>query len=963
VIDAARWPDADALLDQALALPAEARTAFVAARAGHDAALLAALLAVLREADDTGAFLRPGTAVASAVAAALDDTPGGADEPPDLLAPGAVVEHYEIVGLIGRGGMGEVYRARDRRLGRDVALKVLPERFATDPDRLARFRREARVLASLSHPGIGAIYGLAEADGVEALVLEYVAGPTLAERIGGSPLPLPELLPLARGIVDALDAAHTRGVLHRDLKPANIKVAGDGTVTILDFGLAKALDVTDAANGTTDLTAQTPHVLLGTASYMSPEQIRRERLDQRTDIWAFGCIVFEMLTGTRAFPGATTHDVLARVLEREPAYSLLPPDTPPALRRLLRRTLEKDARRRLGYIGDARHELDDAVNNPPADPDPAAAGSRRPWVAAAIAGVAIGALITGGPWWRARSETPAAAVARFALPLGAASPVLSYQPMLAMAPDGQAIAYRARHDGTTRVYLRRLAGLDAVPVPGTEGATGLFFSPDGQWLGFDSDGVVKRVALAGGPPVVIGPAPGGVTATWTADDVLVFATNTGRTLQRMPIGGGTAMPLTSLDAARGDTLHLLPQALPGGRAVLFTIAAGRSRHIATADLESGRIQLVTDGTHGRFVAPETLVYVRDGTLFGQRFDVATGTVSGAAVPLVDGLEHTDNTVVHYDAAASGSLAYLPAGQVPAPARRLVWFDRTGRQTLVPVAARPFARLSLSPDGAQAAVSIEEAGNTDVWVVDLRRGTTLRLTTAPTIDAAPVWSPDGRWIAFRSEREGPGLFRRDAVAAGPIEQLTTTDGPIHSPSAWSPDSRTLLFALFRSYRHQAVASVTPPDRTIRVLLDGDFAQSEPHLSPDGRWLAYQSDESGRLEVYVRPYPAVTSGRWQVSAQGGSSPRWSPDGRELLFLDGAGLAAMPVRTAGGFTVTTPRRLFGVAPFGTRLGSDYDVSPDGRQFLFVVDEPSPETAPAHLVVVQHWDGEVRRRLAEGR
>jgi serine/threonine-protein kinase len=535
--------------------------------------------------------------------------------------------------------------------------------------------------------------------------------------------------------------------------------------------------------------------------------------------------------------------------------------------------------------------------------------------------------------------------------------------MLAVAPDGQTIAYRARHDGTARVYLRRLAELTATPVPGTEGATGLFFSPDGQWLGFDSDGVLKRVSLAGGPPVVIGPAPGGVTATWAAGDVLVFATNTGRTLQRMPIGGGAATPLTTLDAARGDTLHLLPQALPGGQAVLFTIAAGATRHIATADLASGRIQLVTTGTHGRYLAPDTLVFVRDGTLFGQRFDVASSAVAGTAVPLVDGVEHTDHTVVHFDASSSGSLAYLPAGQVPEPLRRLVWFDRSGRQTPVAAAPRPFSRLSLSPDGTQAAVSIAESGNTDVWVVDLGRGTSLRLTTAPTIDAAPVWSPDGRWIAFRSEREGPGLFRRDALAAGPIEQLTTTDGPIHSPSSWSPDSRTLLFALFRSYRHQAVASVTPPERAVRVLLDGEYAQSEPHLSPDGRWLAYQSDESGRLEVYVRLFPALTSGRWQVSAGGGSSPRWSPDGRELLFLDGTGLAAMPIRTDPAFAVTAARRLFDVAPFGTRLGSDYDISPDGRQFLFVLDEPSPTPRPAHLVVVQHWAGEVRRRIAEGR
>ncbi len=963
MIDRSRWAAADALIDEALGLPAEAREAFLQARAGHDPALLDVLRAVLHEASTTDGFLAPDPAVASAVVEALEVSTAAPDRGPDVLVPGGAIEHYVIEALIGRGGMGEVYRARDRQLGRAVALKVVPQRFATDPDRLGRFRREARVLASLSHPGIGAIYGIARADGVEALILEFVEGPTLAEAIAAGPLTLPEVLRIARGLVDALDAAHARGILHRDLKPANIKLTADGAVKVLDFGLAKALDSATDAVETTDLTGQTPGMLLGTASYMSPEQVRRQPLDQRADIWAFGCIVFEMLTGTRAFPATSLQDVLARVLEREPAYSLLPGTTPPAVRRLLRRTLEKEPQRRLGYIGDARLDLDDAAQSPPDDGDPGpAAGARRSWVAAGLLGLALGAAGAGALAWRATRPDSVPPVVRFAVSLDDADPVFSYQPMLAVSPDGQTVAYRARRDGATRIHLRRADDLAVRTLDGTEGATGLFFSPDGQWLGFDGDGVLKRVALAGGTPVAIGPAPGGVTAAWAADDTIVFATNTGRVLQRIPVGGGAPVAVTALDAARGDTLHLLPQALPGGQRVLFTIVAGRAHHVGIADLATGGVTVVAEGTHGRFLAPDTLLFVRQGTLFGQRFDVDAGEVSGPAVPLVDGVATTDGTVGHFDAAA-GALAFVPAGQVPPPKRELVWLDRDGRVTPIPAPPQPFTRIALSPDGSKAAVGIDDPDNADIWVVDLVRGTSTRLTSEPTIDSAPVWSPDGRWIAFRSERESPGLFRRDALGAGPIEQLSTTDGPIHSPSAWSPDSTTLFFSLFRSYTRQAVAAVTPPDRTVRVLLDGDFAQFEPQLSPDGRWLAYQSSESGRIEVMVRPYPDVTGGRWQISTAGGSSPRWSPDGRELLFMDGTGLAAMPVTPGATFMVARIRRLFEIAPYGTRLGADYEVSPDGRRFLFVLDQPPPPRRPTHLVVVQHWGDDVRRRVAEGR
>jgi eukaryotic-like serine/threonine-protein kinase len=474
---------------------------------------------------------------------------------------------------------------------------------------------------------------------------------------------------------------------------------------------------------------------------------------------------------------------------------------------------------------------------------------------------------------------PAPRIVRFVAPLGAGdTPVTGFQPMTALSPDGRTLVYRARRNGVVRLFRRAMHDLDPEPIPGTENATSPFFSPDGRWLGFDADGVLKRVALSGGPPVVICPAPGGVTATWTADDAIVFATNTRRVLQRVPASGGQPIALTTLDRDRGDTLHLLPQALPDRGSLLFTIVSGATRRVAVR-LASGETRIIAEGTHGRYMPQGFLVFSREGSLWGATFDLSRKTI-GIAAPLLEGIEHTDNTVVHFDVSPDGSLAYLPAGEVDGSLQRPAWLDRSGKETPVDLEPRPYLRVSLAPDGARMALAIRERGNTDIWIADPGRQTISRLTTEPTIETMPTWTAAGDTVAFRSEREGPGLFRRDAQGAGPIERLTSTDGPIHSPYSWTPDGRTLLFALFRSFRNQAIASVTPPDRTIKVLLDGDFAQLDPNVAPDGKWMAYQSDESGRFEVYVRPYPAVDKGRWQISTDGGTSPRWNPDGRELF-----------------------------------------------------------------------------------
>jgi Tol biopolymer transport system component/tRNA A-37 threonylcarbamoyl transferase component Bud32 len=952
-VDLSRWPDADDILDAALSLPEHERRSFVRGAAASPE-LAAALEAVLAEASAADGFLSPDALWSGALGREVRELIG--DEPP-ALAAGSHIDHYEVLTPIGRGGMGEVYRARDTRLGRDVALKVLPARYARDHERRARFQREARVLASLNHSGIAAIFGVAETDDVEALVLEFVEGPTLAELVAQGPRPIDEILAVSAALVDAIGAAHARGILHRDLKPANIKITEDAGVKILDFGLARVLGVDRQSElMAPDLTRHSAPALLGTASYMSPEQARGEPVDERTDVWAFGCVLFEMLTGVRAFGGDSTADVLAAVIERAPNYSLLPPHTPEPLRRLLRRCLDKNPDRRLGFIGDARLELEDAAEQLPSAPEALdagtpGAGARRSRLWMLFAAPALVAAGAGTALWYLGSvgtTTPPRARLAITLPAGD-RPVTAFQPMVAISPDGRTVVYRASRGGTTYLFRRDLDALEPSVLAGTEGASSPMFSPDGRWLAFDADGVLKRVAAAGGTPVAICSAPGGVTGVWLPGDVIVFATNTGRVLQRVSASGGTPQPLTVLDHSRGDIRHLLPQAIPGTRSVLFTVAAGATHHIATVDLDTGAVRLLTEGSHATFVPPDEIVFAREGSLWGARLDRPRTALLGQAVPLEERVAHTDNTVFHY-AAASTALVYLPS-QSEVGRQRLVWIDRQGREAPVDVDPGPFVRVSLSRDG-RLALALDEQGNQDIWVADPARSAMTRLTFEPTIETMPAWSPDGRFVTFRSEREGPGVFRRDAQGTGPIERLTSTDGPIHSPYSWTPDGRTLLLAVFRSFRHQAIGSVTPPDTTVRILLDGNYAQLNPQVSPDGRWLAYQSDETGRFEVYVRPYPDVDAGRWLISTAGGTSPRWSRDGRELFYYDGQAIASVTIAAAGPALVAgRPTSLFAVKPFGGRLGPGFEVSPDGQRFLFLLPTAMDTPRAASLVLVQNW------------
>ena len=961
-LDLGRWPEADDLLDRALALPPEQREAFVRRSTSHDRALGYALASIIREAGRDDGFLEPGGALTgdfgAEVGRALDLQPASAH----ILTPGNAIEHYEVVELLGRGGMGEVYRARDRRIGRDVALKVLLPQFADDPDRLARFRREAQVLAAINHPGIASIYGLAEQDSVRALVLEYVHGVTLAERLESGPLTVTESVAIARQLAEAIEAAHEAGIIHRDLKPANIILLGDRpshgndtALKVLDFGLGKAMTPRHHDTALQGLTGTSPGILLGTAAYMSPEQARADVVDERADIWAFGCVLFEMLTGTRAFPGKTAAEVLGNIVEREPAFSLLPEDTPASIRRLLRRSLEKHLPRRLSCMRDAILELDDATL-PALEP----AAWRPPSVAAFVATIAaIGIVAALVLQTMRRPEPVPQPVARFAVSLPTGDrPAIGLQPVLALSPDGRTLVYAAQRGEATALFRRDLATLEPSLIAGTESGTSPFFSPDGRWLGFVANGELKRISLDGGPAETIAQAPGEVTATWMADDAIVFSTTATRVLHRVPASGGPPAALTTLNLARGDRIHVLPQALPGTRrssakargndAVLFTIVTGSERQVAVLRRDTGETSILTTGSHGRYLPGGRLMFSRDDELWIAPFDADKLTLAGEPVPLLSGVEHTADQVAHLDVASDGTMAYLPAGDYEAAVRRLTWIDRGGQQAAVGVEARPFVGAALSPDGSRIALAIREQGDTDIWIATPSRQTVTQLTAEQANETRPVWSPDGQAIVFQSDRAGTGIYRRDAQGAGQPERLTEQGVPLEGSHSLTPDGRAILFGLRTS-----IASVTPPSTDVHTLVSGTAAMTDPRVSPDGRYLAYQSGESGRSEIWVSEYPPKSSRRWRVSTGGGTLPRWGHDSRELFFVDQSGLmiAALhgdPAQAVASRVWTTP---------GEQV-LDYDIAPGGQRFLVVLEKRSASTAP-RVIVVRNWLEELRTRL----
>ena len=897
------------------------------------------------------------------------------------LSPGTRLGPYAVTAKIGEGGMGEVYQARDTKLDRDVALKVLPAAFTSDPDRLARFEREAKVLASLNHPNIAAIHGLEEAEGVRALVLELVEGPTLAERIAQGPIPLDEALPIATQIADALEAAHEQGVIHRDLKPANIKVRDDGTVKVLDFGLAKALEAEpsgDPSQSPTLTAAATQMgVILGTAAYMSPEQAKGKVVDKRADVWAFGAVLYEMLTGTRAFVGADVSDTLAAVLRADVDLEALPQATPARLRQVVSVCLQKEARQRLGDIAAVRLAMGGAFETTVTAPtEPAGTPTLQLWQRPVVAlGIVVFAVVIAGlaGWSLTRPTLTPRSLARFAVITPTDGPLLtgSLSPEVAISPDGTHIVYASGGVAMTRrLYLREIDQLEATPLRGTEGGNAPFFSPDGESVGFRSipDSILKRVSVLGGPAVTIieiGASPRG--KSWGPDDSIVYATTASQGLMRVPAVGGEPEVLTTVDPEQqGETDHFWPEVLPNGKGVLFTAWSGsdEASRLAVFSLETGEVTyLFPGGSNPHYSPTGHIVYGVGGTLRAIGFDAERlELTSNNPVPVLENANTRASGAGDFSFSANGSLVYVPGvAATDGPARTLVWVDRQGREEPVGAPPRPYERPRVSPDGARLAVQIADPANTDVGIYYLARGTSTRLTTDAARDTHPLWTPDGTQVVFFSNREGAGgVFRRRADGTGLVERLMP--GPNNPRAyAWASDGQQLVLIQGGAETFDLAVLSLEGEPTLEPLIQTPlFAESRPAVSPDGQWIAYYSNESGEREVYVQPFPALDS-KSQISTTGGTSPVWGPEGRELFYRNGEAMLVVPIATEGGLAPGIPEVLFEGRYFGsvqpTELGRHYDLAPDGERFLMIKPATDDASTPTQIIFVENWFDELQR------
>jgi serine/threonine protein kinase/Tol biopolymer transport system component len=891
------------------------------------------------------------------------------------ILPGTCLGPYEILSSIGAGGMGEVYQAHDTKLGRNVAIKVLPANFVHDPQRLARFHREARLLAALNHPSIATIYGLEQSGGVTCLVMELVPGETLADRVKSGPLPIEEALQLALQIAEALEAAHEKSIIHRDLKPTNVKVTPEGKVKVLDFGLAKAFagdaENDDPSNSPTlSATATMQGVILGTAAYMSPEQARGKTCDKRADIWAFGCVLFELLTGNDTFRGETVTEILAAVLKAEPDWLALPASTPSKIRDLLGRCLQKDLRRRLHDAADARIEIEEALATPPVAKPAAAVKSIRRLgrrelffgVGAMLLVAVIASLLT----WNLKPSRPQP-VSRAVIPLpqGQQLAGLDSGPSVALSPDGTHLAYVASQGGSQQLYLRMMDTLEAKSIPGTEGAVNPFFSPDGQWVGFFGDGKLKKVSISGGAALTLGDATKPYGANWGSRGIIAFVPSNGSGLQQVSDGGGTPQPLTRLE--KGELNHLWPEFLPGGKAVLF--AAGSTSfnftnaRVAVQSVGTGERQnLVQLGTNPRYAPSGHLVYAQGGSLMAVPFDPQRFAVTGVAVPVIEGvLQSPVSGAAQYSFSATGSLVYVPGG-IQSNQSKLVWVSRNGAEKPLSALARAYRGPRVSPEGRRVAVSITEQ-ETQVWLYDISRETLTRLTFGGNVNNNPSWTPDGKRIAFESSKEGPlNIFWQLADGSGGLQRLTTSED-VQVPHSWSPDGQVLAYAEATSTSGYHIWMLRMSDRKAQPFHRTQFDEAVPRFSPDGRWLAYVSNESGHSEIYVQPYPGP-GGKWQISTEGGREPVWNRNGRELFYRSGDKMMAVEITTQPNFIVGKPRMLFEGRYRPTPATSpNYDVSPDGQRFLMLKPVEQEQAAPTQINVVLNWFEELKEKVPPGK
>jgi len=928
------------------------------------------------------------------------------------LEVGAHVGQYTVVGKLGAGGMGVVWRARDTRLDREVALKVLPPGLADDPERHARFEREAKVLASLNHPHIATLYalehlevrvdarpstvdsfpahpGTSKAEGeapvpgpgspvpavghapgaMHVLVMELVEGEDLAALISRGAIPVDEALAIARQIAEALEAAHEHGIVHRDLKPANVKVRPDGAVKVLDFGLAKAFDpaapgaVSDPARSPTMTHAATQAgLILGTAAYMSPEQARGLAIDRRTDVWSFGVVLYEMLAGTRLFAGELVSDVLANVLKGEIELARLPAATPPAIRRLLRRCLERNPKNRLRDLGEARIAIDEALAGAATGDAAAPAVASAPrrgaalWVAALLVTGAAAAL-TG---YLARPAAPPREPQRLAIVLDTDQEVaVGGDSLMEFSPDGRTLVFCGVSGGRRSLFRRDLAAAKAVQVAGTEDGQSPFISPDGRWIGFAAGGKLMKVEAAGGRPIQLAGAQGAGGATWLADDTIVFAPIYSEGLFRVSADGGEPQRLTTPDHAGGELGHWWPQPLPGERRIVFTAfrtPVDRSR-VGVLDLASREVRWVVDGGFfGRYVATGHLLFARGQRLFAVPFDPATATAGGPATAVLDDLQMEQ---VGGNAALAvssrGTLAYV-TDSLGSPPRELAWLDRSGRAVPAVAEHRRFLSVDLAPDDRRAALTIQ-GDSTDLWILAFERGTLSRLTGGEKTEFDPVWTAGGDEIVyvvdsppFELHRIRPGEPDSGRPLWKERARLDTLG------TAISPDRRTVAFTLNEpetgTNLYARPLDGSEPSRPLRATR---AEETSPAFAPDGRWVAYQSDETGRVEVYVEAFPGPGE-RHQISADGGREPHWAPTG-EIFYRRGDEVRVVATRTAGRFEFDAPRTLFSfsIAAARNAYSRTWDVTRDGQRIVAIT---TPEaTRPRRIEVVTDWTATLGR------
>ncbi len=857
--------------------------------------------------------------------------------------------------------MGQVYQATDTKLNRQVALKILPEAFATDPDRLARFQREAQVLASLNHPNIAAIYGLEEADDTRALVLELVEGSTLADRIAQGAIPVDEALPIAKQIAEALEAAHEAGVIHRDLKPANIKVKDDGTVKVLDFGLAKALDTAPegdpSLSPTLTAAATQMGVIMGTAAYMSPEQARGKPVDKRADIWAFGCVFYEMLTGRRAFEGEDVSLTLAQVMTSQPELEALPQRTPLLVVGILRRSFEKDQRLRLRDVGEARVVLEGAESvastGEVVSTAPRRIADRLGWVAAAVLGLVAVAFLL-----RSDIRTiPEQGTIRFTVPPPPETSIAPgpAAPQLAVSPDGRRLAFAAVDaSGSSQLWVRDLDSTTSRPLQGTEDAQFPFWSPDGNSIGFQTLTHVKTVPLAGGGVSILCENDFTNGAAWSDAGVVIFAARTG--LMRVSSDGGIPQTLTTLGAAEQETAHFWPQFLPDNNHFLYFIESSDEQRqgIYVSSLEGDPPTRVMSSPVRAVFAAGHLFFLRGATLMAQPLDLQEFRLVDDPVPVAQDVTYNPVGTKRSSVSASdgGVIAFRTGGIGGTPTSRLVWFDRDGDRLGTVGAPGPYGSLSLSPDDSRLAFDRVDSttGTSDIWLHDLQSGREEQFTFDIAADRAPVFSPNGRQVAFWSSRDDrPGLYRKDASGSGDVELLLAFVERIE-PMHWS-DSHLVLGTRGGSASRNLMRMTVEGDRQTTSLLETDGSEFDARLSPDRRWLAYVSNFSGRNEVYVSPYPDVEGGRRRISPFGGTDPSWRGDGTELFYLDPQNtLVAVSVNgDRAAFEYGAPQELFraSVSSLAFAYRNPYVATSDGQRFLVNVQDPDPSP----ISVVVNW------------